>query len=111
MLRIYTGHGLFGAHEIKSKIKSLLDTGDKFSPGRSRKTTAAKMAAVGTFGNVSSPSGEGENRQWRTQHFRSLDPLLIRIAFLANVMQECCNGEPNLIRSRSVTRSFLYLLP
>jgi hypothetical protein len=31
---------------MKSKIKSLFDTGDMLSPGRSRNTTGAKAAAV-----------------------------------------------------------------
>lgn len=33
---------------MKSKIKSLLDTGDMLSPGRLRNTTGAKTAAIDT---------------------------------------------------------------
>jgi len=57
---------------MKSKIKSLLDTGDILSPGRSRNTTGAKTAAIDTFGVVNSL-----RNVWREGEMHSTYPILL----------------------------------
>ena len=48
---VYGMQRLFDVIQVmKSKIKSLLDTGDILSPGRSRNTTGAKTAVMNRFG-------------------------------------------------------------